>query len=180
MSVLKCKRKQSRLEVYVQAIKLRKSITYWLMRDMGVRTKTRSLEMTSANMSDEDKSVMLAIAAKYDLTKFPSHYPRWVVLKLRDEVWQILSSLCHNITAAASIYPTIPEEILQRRIFMDKAVGNAEQLLKEMEFAMEILPVDADKLIPYVSSIEHEIALIKAWRKSDNKRMRKLGVGPPD
>ena len=40
--------------------------------------------------------------------------------------------------------------------------------------AAHILPVDLTKYMPLCDSVEYEIALLKGWRKSDNKRYREL------
>lgn len=54
------------------------------------------------------------------------------------------------------------------------AIGNCEQLLQEMQYIISIIPVDAQKYIRYVEMIEKEIALLKGWRKSDNKILKKI------
>jgi hypothetical protein len=65
-------------------------------------------------------------------------------------------------------------ELTERRIYQDRAIGNCETLLQEMAYAMSILPNDANKYMGYVDMIQREIALLKGWRKSDNKLKAKL------
>lgn len=43
-----------------------------------------------------------------------------------------------------------------------------------MQYVLSIFPVDAEKYMVYVEMIEREIALIKGWRKSDNKIASRL------
>ena len=43
-----------------------------------------------------------------------------------------------------------------------------------MQLAIEILPINAEKYMRYVDMIEEEIALLKGWRKADNKKNRSL------
>ena len=57
---------------------------------------------------------------------------------------------------------------------MDAAIADCESLLKELELAIDVLPIDAEKYMRYVEDIEREIALLKGWRKSDNKRIKEL------
>jgi uncharacterized protein YjbK len=87
---------------------------------------------------------------------------------------QNLRELMRNITCANSIYPVCEEELTERRIYQDRAIGNCETLLQEMAYAISILSVDANKYMVYVDMIDREIALLKGWRKSDNKLKRKL------
>lgn len=54
------------------------------------------------------------------------------------------------------------------------AVGNCEQLLQEMQYVISILDVDVNKYLPYVDMIEKEIALLRAWRKSDNRLLERV------
>lgn len=75
---------------------------------------------------------------------------------------------------AYSIWATNESEANERRICQDRAIGYCESILKEMELAIEILPVDVEKYMPYVESITKEIALLKGWRKNDNKRFSEL------
>ena len=43
-----------------------------------------------------------------------------------------------------------------------------------MQYIISIIPVDAQKYMRYVDMIEKEIALLKGWRKSDNKILKKI------
>ena len=79
-----------------------------------------------------------------------------------------------NITAANSIYPVCMAEWEERRLYQDRAIGNCEILFQEMAYALSILPVDVDKYMRYVDIIQRQIALLKGWRKSDNKLKARL------
>ena len=39
---------------------------------------------------------------------------------------------------------------------------------------MSVLPVDITRYAPFLDEVDKETALIKGWRKSDNKRYREL------
>ena len=54
------------------------------------------------------------------------------------------------------------------------AIATCYQLYQEIDFAAHILPVDLTKYMPLCDAVEYEIALLKGWRKSDNKRYREL------
>lgn len=174
MSVLKRKRKQSKLEVYNHAVKMRKDLTMFLLRDLGTKRTVRNMRIRTDNMEPQDADLLLGITEKYNLTKFPGDYPEWLIEKLRDSIWNYLRGVVENITMAYSIWATNESEANERRICQDRAIGYCESILKEMELAIEILPVDVEKYMPYVESITKEIALLKGWRKNDNKRFSEL------
>ena len=54
------------------------------------------------------------------------------------------------------------------------AIGNCEQLLQEFQYIIEVLPVNANKYLRFVDMIEREIALLKGWRKSDNRILKRI------
>lgn len=85
-----------------------------------------------------------------------------------------MDELIDHITHAYTVWATSKAEYDYRRVEMDKAVGSCECLKKDLEGAIDILPVDAEKYLPYVERIDKEIALIKGWRKADNKRFKSL------
>lgn len=103
MSVLKRKRKQSKLEVYNHAVKMRKDLTMFLLRDLGTKRTVRNMRIRTDNMEPQDADLLLGITEKYNLTKFPGDYPEWLIEKLRDSIWDYLRGIVENITMAYSI-----------------------------------------------------------------------------
>ena len=124
------------------------------------------------NKSDRDEFIRITIENAIETLKM--NYPEWAINKIRDRIWEHLDNLVDHITAAYSIWPEKLNEYHYRRLEMDKAIVSCEQLKKDLEAALEIIPVDAEKYMPYVKKIDREIVLVKGWRKSDNKRFRKL------
>lgn len=107
---------------------------------------------------------------------FSDEYPVWLIDKERMYFLDILRSLMKNIVKANSIYPVSMEEYHERRNYQNGAISDCEDLLQEMQYMISIVPVDAEKYMQYVEIIEREIALLKGWRKGDNKiasRLRK-------
>lgn len=174
MSVLARNRSLSKLEFYKNAVCLRKQMTFLLLRDIGVKSRVRNLEIDAKNMEPEDRSAFLAITGKYGIGRVPDDYPEWIIGKLRDSIWGYLREMMTNITRAYTIWATNLTEAYERRLAQDRAIASCESLLKELELAIDILPVDAEKYMNYVDAIEREIALLKGWRKSDNKRIAEL------
>jgi hypothetical protein len=152
MSVLKNKRSLSKLEFYHTARKLRKDITNLLLRDFGVRDKVRKIKT--------DENMELTIIEEF---------PNWLIVELRQNVLRILHNLMMNITAGNTVYPTTMAEVGVRRQYQTAAIVNCEQLLQELMYCSDVLPLGIEKFLPFVDVVEFEIRLLKGWRKSTNK-----------
>ena len=176
MAVKESQRGLSRLEFYHTAIKLRRDITLLLLRDFGVKDKVRNVNLLAKmyELSEEDAQALKSTMDKYGMSTVTEEYPEWLISDFRRGIMQILRALVMNITAANTIYPYLESEFYERRNYQNRAIGNCEQLLQEMQYVMGVLPVNAEKLMPYVETIEKEIALLKGWRKSDNKILRQI------
>lgn len=174
MSVLKRKRSFSNLEYYHNAIELRKDITFLLLRDFGIKNKIRKVASFTKDMTEDDAKQFTALTEKYNYSNILEEYPNWLIDKMRNNILNILYLMIMNITQAFSIIPVNKEELCERRNFQNRAIGNCEQLLQEMQYIISILPVDANKYIPYVKQIEEEISLLKSWKKKDNKIYKNL------
>ncbi len=179
MSVVKGKRNLSGMEFFHNALTLRKKVTELLMRDFGIKGFKRNIRFVGnvEHFSDEDKMLMQEVFDKYEMDRcFEDEYPIWLIDKERIYFLDILRSLMKNIVKANSIYPVNMNEYHERRKYQNDAIGDCEDLLQEMQYLISIVPVDAEKYMDYVEMIEKEIALLKGWRKGDNKiaaRLRK-------
>ena len=174
MSVLARNRKLSQYEFYTNALKLRKSMRFLLLRDLGIKDKVREVHEFAKDMSEEDRIEFILMASKYNAERFSTEYPQWVIEKLRNAIWSHLDDVIDHITYAYSVWPTCKAEYNHRRVEMDRSISACECLKKDLEGAIDILPVNAEKYVPYVEKIDKEIALIKGWRKTDNKRFKDL------
>ena len=174
VSVLARKRSESKLEFYAHAIRLRKSITFLLLRDIGVKSKVRNLQITTKPMDPADAEVFRAIAVKYGMASFVAEYPDWIIDTLRTSLWDITRDMLLNITRAYSIWPTNISEAYARRNHINSAIADCESMMKELELAIDVLPIDAEKYMHYVDEIEREIELLKDRRKKDNKKIREI------
>lgn len=175
ISVLKKNREVSQYQFYINALALRKTLRFLLLRDLGIKTKVRDIEDFAQLIDKSDRDEFIRITIKNAIETLKMNYPEWAINKIRDKIWEHLDNLVDHIVAAYSIWPEKLNEYHYRRLEMDKAIISCEQLKKDLEAALEIIPIDAEKYLPYVRKIDREIALIKGWRKSDNKRFRKLG-----
>jgi hypothetical protein len=157
MSVLKNKRGLSSLEFYHNARKLRKEMTNWLLRDFGVKDKVRIEKRPGAEPE-----------------KITETYPEWMIVHLREKIIGILHNMMMNIIAANTIYPITFDELALRRRYQTGAIINCEQLIQEVDYCDDILPLEMKKFEPYYEMISYEIKLLKGWRKANNKIAEKI------
>lgn len=89
---------------------------------------------------------------------------------LRVSVWDLI----FHIKVANALFPTTVEELLERRIEQDKAIGICFDILTMYEMVMHKLKVKDDMGVTEIKTLRHQINAIRAWRTSDNKRFRNL------
>ena len=165
------------MEFYHIATKLRKEITALLLRGFGLKKKIRTTEILVKMYKIEpaDEQTLKSILTKYRMdSSVIDTYPEWLIEDFRDTIITILRNMRMNIRMANSIYITTRAEYDERRNCWNRAIGSCQQLLEEMQFVIETLPVDAEKFMRYVGMIEKEINLLKGVRKSDNKILGRL------
>ena len=61
MSVLARNRKLSQYEFYTNALKLRKSMRFLLLRDLGIKDKVREVHEFAKDMSEDDRDTNAAV-----------------------------------------------------------------------------------------------------------------------
>lgn len=175
MSVLKSKRKASQFEVFHHFYKMRKEVTDLLLRDFGYdynRAENKVAKMfggrSYTELTPEEKS-------RYDrLMEKNRAFDEWFIEDERKVIVDCLRSIGENVFLANSIYPTYMEELIERRLRQDKAIGLCYRLTQELQYAIETLPVDVNKYLRFAEMIQTEINLLKGWRKSDNKFKRAI------
>lgn len=176
MSVLKSKRKVSRLEFLHNAYAIQRNLVLLLLRDFGLKTKVRTVKAFSDiyKMTEEDREHMVELMDKYGITSITEEYPEWLISDMRNRVLYEARALVRNIIQANSIYPHTRGEFEDRRRYQTMAIGNCEQLIQELQYVISIVKVDANKFLPYVDMIDREVALLRGWRKSDNRLLTKI------
>lgn len=169
MSVVKSKRKPSQFEVFHHFSKLRKGVTLLLLNDFGysVERARQNLDKSFGDNLTPEKQTHY----EKRLTKIVA-FAAWFIPKEKEAVTDCLREITACLYGANSIYPMYHEELVERRILQDKAIGQCYRLTQELQYAIDVLPVDVDKYTRFAEMIEVEINLIKGWRKADNKFKR--------
>ena len=180
MAVLSNLRNLSEMEFYKNAIRMRKNLTNWLLRDFGTKRNPRSVNQVIKDIEEADKKTIDEIFEKYNKSpnhEFQSEYPDWFVEHERKIIVELLQELVENITSANSIYPSkdfLHEEYTERRKFQNQAICNCYTLYQELQYITDCFGTDLNKFIPFLDSIEREVDLLKGWRQSDNSRRKKI------
>lgn len=169
MSVLKSKRKPSQFEVFHQLTKLRKDITDLLLRDFGFDTvkAEKRLEKRFGEPFEELDEKQQATYARQK--RRWDAFDEWFIEDERKTIVNCLRAITREVYIANSIYPTVQEELTERRLHQDRAIGLCYTLTQELQYAIETLPVDVNQYLRFGEMIQAEVNLIKGWRKSDNK-----------
>jgi hypothetical protein len=152
--VLKKKRGLSKLEFYHNARKMRKELTMLVLRDFGIHSRGAKFKSDTGSQQPE---------GFYDE----------LLEDFCQNIRHLLRNLMMNITAANTIYPVNDLEIQTRRQYQTAAIINCEQLLQEILYCEDVLPVKVSKFVPYIEQVEFEISLLKGWRKA-NKKIEEL------
>lgn len=177
MSVIKNLRNLSSMQFYKNAIKLRKELTNWMIRDFGTTKNKKHIAQVVKDIDIEDEKKIAEILEKYGKgTKFQSEYPQWFISHEREVMIRLLQELVENITRANSIYVSVGNitEYELRRAYQDKAIGCCYVIYQELQYITSAFGTDLNYLIPILESIEKEVDLLKGWRQSDNKLKGKI------
>lgn len=174
MALLKRLRKESKLKVYVNAIAIRIMLTYFMLKDFNDSKKVRNLEIVLKDVEDEDKEKINKILEEYDVIKTEMCFPEYFIIEEKNIITKICREMCMDICMAQSIFPVTKSEFEYRRLCMDKAIGSCQMLFQEMQFIIDIIHPDVEKYLRYVDPIEKEISLLKAWKKSDNRKYKNI------
>lgn len=138
----------------------------------GERNKSKQ-EFDSIHYRIHDEAVAMGEAnfhAKKEIAEQNQVYIQTAHRALMDYVWDLV----YHIKAANSLYPTTKEELTERRMEQDRAIGVCMDILTLYELVMHKLKVPDDMGVTEIKTIRHQINAIRAWRTSDNKRFRNL------
>lgn len=155
MSVLVINRDLSELEYYHQANDLYKDMTQLLLRNFGIKTKKKELAISSTEKAAVIAAFPYMEEAFLRMDQLEAaatlrEYSGWLINHYRQHILTRLESLLDNISDA---YRSKGE----RR----KALNDCEKLIQLLQRVMAVLPVDVNKLIPYVDRIDRIIELLK-------------------
>lgn len=175
MSVLKAKRKASQFEVFHHFYKMRKEITDLLLRDFGYNLDHAEKRLMRVFGDKSYEELTPEEKVRYEKLKAKNQaFDEWFISDERQVIMNCLRTIGEEVFVANSIYPAYMEELIDRRLHQDRAIGQCYRLTQELQYAIETLPVDVNKYLRFAELIQVEINLLKGWRKSDNKFKRAI------
>ena len=175
MSVLKNLRSLSEMQFYINAIKIRKDLTIWMLKDFGTKRNVKSVNQVIKNISEEDQQIVNSIFEKYGKASrntYQNEYPEWFVDFERKLISEILAEMITNITQANSVFPVQEFEFDLRRGWQDKAIACCYKLYQELQYITSLFPTDLNRFVYLLGDVERETQLLKGWRQSDYKRRK--------
>ena len=177
MAVLKSQRQVSKMEFLHNAYDLRKYVTFRLLKDFGIKDRVRDTTyfIDPKNLDDTSRKTLSKLLHECDCKCALESYPQWFIASEREYLNTLCRQMIANILAANQTYVMSLADVDARREYQNKAITATELILQEMQFLMGVIPqIDANKLTPLIEMADREIALLKGWRKSDNKLRAKF------
>lgn len=176
MTQPKSKRPYSRFQILEDAKKIRNVTCALLLRDFGVKNRTRDPKFYTkvSEMIEGDRDAFIELLRNYHMESgIVDQYPSWYVDKLRNRVIDYVFNLVEYVEAS-NIYPQTIHECNRCRDYQNLALSKLMDLYQWMDLAATTLPIDKNKFDQYFDLIEKEIASIKSLRKKDNKMPNRI------
>ena len=170
--VHKSERGESKFETFDHAVLLKRKIRELsILRNFGYKMRTSTIPRNFDQWSEASKEKW-KIKEEERIKKL-EWLDKVFLSEKRKAVDNDIMQIMYNISAANSIQRPINEvETDERRIHQDRAIAACENLRIDLMDIMDTVPVDKNWMTHIEPDIDSQIALIKAWRKSDNN-MRK-------
>lgn len=176
MSVPKSDQNLSQMEFWKNACALEKELVFIVLHDFGIKPRVREPNFFAKvyKMKTEDAIVFNGLCEQYGIVRVTEDYPAWVLDFNRCRIIRLLAELKENIRSANDVYPYYKAEYIARRGYQDEAIRCCGKLYDAFTLVKEMLSINPDKYMSVVEKIERERALLKGWRKSDNKIMAQI------
>ena len=174
MSVLKNNRSVAKIAYYSNALTIQKEIIAWTLKDFGIKAKVRSIDLI-ANFRDiepSDVAILKGIEEKYGLNShITEEYPVWFIARMRDRLLNSCHALLSYISAAHA-FQTVSNvrQFYDRQSYQNRAIGALQDLNIALQFVINNMPVDVNRVMRIEALIVKERDLLKTWRKKCNKQ----------
>lgn len=182
MSVPIRNRSKSEIDYHYDAVMVDQSLIQLALRNFGVKDKVRSVDFyTKINkLSKEDAEKFKDIIDKNNLgSKIAEEYPQWIVDYFRNKLLETSNRMAYDVEMACTLEDygiTNYNEFLTRQKWQDMALGETQQIFRQLQRIMKTLPIDANKLMPYTGEIVNLQDEIDNWRTNTNLDESKFKV----
>lgn len=181
LSVVKAKRKESSFEVFRNIYRLRKAVNNELLFDFGYRrdkAEAKTMKMMGKLPTTKYEDLDDSEKAHFDQLKIRFEaFESWFIQEMKIAILNDLREITSELFMANSIYPTVREELIERRIHQDRALGCCAALQQNLYVVIMELPVDHNKYTRLAKDIDFQIQLIKRWRQSDGRFRQMIQKG---
>lgn len=168
----------SKMEFYKNAVRIRRLIDLWLIREFGLKKNPRSIRQVAKGISKEDQKVIDSIYEKYGVNpnkSYTSEYPEWYLDDEKKLIKGYTNRLIHYLVQANKLHPQYEFEWQQRRQAQNEAIGTVQNIYVELDHIKSIFDVSLRFTEDLLDALDREEDLIKGWRQSDNKRRKEKG-----
>lgn len=171
-SIPKSKRGESKLEALHKAYQIRTRILQELMLTFGYseRKQEQHLDKVTSYIRNAEERE----AQKTKLRERENEFHNWIIEKEREDILKPCKAIVTHLTRANSIYPSYMPEFLERRLEMDRALADCNELQQELQYIAEVLPSDKNKFMNIVLEVDALHGMIKKLRQSDNRFLQHL------
>lgn len=171
MSVPKGKRNQSRFEAQHQFFRLRDEVTALVLNDFGFSPEKYQEKMDRYRENHQNAANIEEIMGRWH--RKTDSFERWFIDDEAREILGLLREIERNFTMGNSIYPGDGPskifEFVERRKYMNRAIGLCYTLKQEINYVLRVLPVDFNKYKHFSEAIDLQINLYKGVRQADNR-----------
>ncbi len=108
----------------------------------------------------------------YDESKFC--YSKGLEYYIQTRILDLLGNMMESIVNANEIYPTTAEEVMQRKLLQNKAIGYVANIENELEYLVDLYPEKIRQVIMFIDSIDHEKKLLRRWKQSNSKILKMI------
>ena len=172
--VHKSERGESKFEVLDHAVILKNMIRELsILRNFGYKVRTSKTPKNFESWSETSKERWQQ--KEEERLKKLEWLDRHFLTEKRRQIEDDLMRMMHGISAANAIQrPSSMAEADERRIQQDRAIAACEDLRVDLQDIMDTVPIDKNWMTHIEPEIVSQIALLKAWRKSDNEIRKAL------
>ena len=175
--VHKSERGESRFEVMENALKLKRQLRELdYIRNWGLKIREARLPGNWEQWSTDSKAKWVHREADR-IARLRALDSRFLSRK-RETIEKLIEDMLNGIEAANSIqHPGSMAEADERRLQQCRAIAACQQMLVHLQDIMDTVPIDKNWMTAIEPTIRAEVALLRAWKKSDNEKRREIREG---
>ena len=173
-NVPKSKRKETNFITETNFKSLSKEIADLILNDFGYRgnkTQYKIDRYYNKHITDPNVNEICDV-----LNKKKESFETWFIDEEARRILDILRDIQKEFSLGNSIYvsenPSKLFDFIARRYHITKAIGLCYDLKQEINFVIEILPVDKNRFVNFNKKINYQIALYKGVRQASNKFLK--------